>query len=255
LLFSAATGIQNNVWKTTPEEWLTIEGEAVDIISSMGTGYCSYKVNGGSGVLTYRYTIEEEGFFCFDANMYAGNYFYVYVNGQYLYGDGMTLPQTFAVSQVRPGDVVEIKANCAGGENSSMNIHAALLDDEVFWSGYDILNQSTLDVTEFSSTRIEGNISCDRDGVLYTSIPNDGNWKAMVDGKEAEVITIGDAMVGLNLTKGSHDIVFTYENQSYTIGAWVTVFCILVFLGLIYLNDRQRYNEIFMNLYIKIKKK
>ena len=136
-----------------------------------------------------------------------------------------------------------------------MNIHAAILDDEIFWSGYDILNQSTLDVTEFSSTRIEGNISCDRDGILYTSIPNDGNWKAMVDGKEAEVITIGDAMVGLNLTEGSHDIVFTYENQSYTIGAWVTVFCILVFLGLIYLNDRQRYNEIFMNLYNKIKKK
>ena len=151
--------------------------------------------------------------------------------------------------------MVELRMYCPAGENSSMNIQASLLNDQVFWDGYEILNQSTLELSEFTTTRIEGDIECNRDGILYTSIPNDGNWKVTVDGKEAEVVTIAEAMVGVRLSKGDHEIVFTYENQAHTIGAWVTTLCILIFLGLIYLNDRQRYNELFTKLYQKVKKK
>ncbi len=255
LLFSAATGLESQVWKSTPGSWLTFEGRDVEITAQHDSGYCAYKTGASGGTLIYRYTIEEEGFLCLDVNMYARNYFYVYLNGEYLFSDGITLPQTFSVSQVRPGDVVEIRASCKAGENSTMTIDAALLDDTVFRAGYDILNASTLKLTDFSTTRVEGTIDCDRDGVLYTSIPDDGNWKATVDGKEADIVLIGDAMVGLKLNKGSHEIVFVYENDAFTYGTLITVACLLAFLALIYLSDRQKWNNRAVKVYRFIKKK
>ena len=255
LMFSAATGLEGDVWNNTSNKWLTIQGSGVDLTMQVNSGYCTYNVPGNSGTITYSYAIQEEGFLCLDVNMYARNFFYVYLNGQYLFSESVTLPQIMAISQVRPGDVVELRILCNAGENSSMNIRAALLNDDLFRRGYDILNASTLELTEFSTTRVEGTIDCDRDGLLYTSIPNDGNWKAMVDGKEAELVLVGDAMIGLNLTKGSHEIVFVYENDAFTFGTLISIVCLLAFLALIYWSDREKWNDRALRIYRFIKKK
>ena len=254
-LFTAATGLQEDVWVRTPNEWLTIEGNAVDINIQVNSGYCSYKVPGNSGSITYRYNIEDEGFLCLDMNLYARNYFYVYLNGQYLFSESMSLPQNLAISQVKPGDVVELRILCQAEEYSSMNIQAALLDDALFRQGYDILNASTLDLTEFSTTKVAGEILCNRDGLMYTSIPDDGNWKAYVDGIEAEIVLVGDAMIGLNLTKGYHMVVFVYSNSAFTYGVMLTVVSVLAFLALIYWTDREKWNERALKVYRFIKKK
>ncbi len=255
VLFLAATGLEEDVWNITPNHWLEMEGRGVDVITETAGGYCAYKVPGSSGTLIYRYTIEEEGFLCLDINMYARNYFYIYHNGEYLYSDSITLPQTLSVCQVRPGDVVELHASCKGEENSTMNISAALLNDKVFRAGYETLNASTLELTDFSTTRIEGNIDCDRDGVLYTSIPDDGNWKAIVDGEEVQTLSIADAMIGLDLTQGRHEIVFVYENDAFTYGTLITVVCLLAFLAIVYWSDREKWNIRALKVYRFIKKK
>ncbi|MBE6940739.1 MAG: hypothetical protein E7455_00405 [Ruminococcaceae bacterium] len=255
LLFSAATGLVEDVWVNTPTHWLEIEGEGVDIIVETQSGYCSYYVPEGYGTLIYKYTVEEEGFLCLDAKMYAGNSFYVNLNGEYLFSESVQLPQTFSVSQVRPGDVVELRISCAPGEDSSIHIQSAMLDDTLFREGYEILNASTMDITKFSTTEVFGNIICDRDGLLYTSIPDDGNWYVYVDGERAEQVTVADAMVGVYLTEGYHDIMFVYHNDAFTYGALISVVCLLVFLALIYLSDRQKWNERVLKIYHKIKEK
>ncbi len=254
-LFKAATGLEEDVWVDTPTSWLTIEGNAVDINLKHGSGYCSYGAQATGGTLTYRYKIKEEGFLCLDVNMYSRNYFYVYLNGEYLFTESVTLPQTFSVSQVKPGDVVELRIHCPANETSSMTIKAAMLNEAVFQAGYDILNTSTMRVTEFSTTRVEGMIYCDRDGLLYTSIPDDGNWKVYVDGEPAEIVLIGDAMIGLDLTKGRHDIVFVYKNRAFTYGKLITIVCLLAFFVLIYFDDREKWNNRAMKVYKFFKRK
>ena len=254
-LFTAATGLEGNVWNDTPAHWLEIEGEGVEINIETQSGYCAYRVPGTSGTLIYKYTIEQECFLCLDVNLYADNSFYVSLNGNYLYSESAQLPQTFSVSQVKPGDVVEIRISCDAGEDSSMRIQAAMLDDALFQSGYEILNASTLDITKFSTTEIFGNIICDRDGLLYTSIPDDGNWYVYVDGERAEITTVADAMVGVFLTEGYHDIMFVYHNDAFTYGTLISVICLLVFLLFIYLNDRQKWNERVLKIYHKLKQK
>ena len=110
-----------------------------------------------------------------------------------------------------------------------MTLSAAILLEEPFRRGYEVLNASTLELTEFESTYVEGTIDCNRDGLLYTSIPQNGNWSAMVDGKPAEIVLVGDCMVAVELQQGSHTVSFTYKNEAFALGWKISAVCILIF--------------------------
>jgi uncharacterized membrane protein YfhO len=92
------------------------------------------------------------------------------------------------------------------------------------------LAASVLNVTHFSNTRVEGTINCNRNGLLYTSIPQDGNWSAWVDGKPAEIILIGDVMIGLEMTEGEHTVRFEYHNKAFALGWKVSLGFLAVFV-------------------------
>jgi uncharacterized membrane protein YfhO len=81
---------------------------------------------------------------------------------------------------------------------------------------------------------VEGTINCNRNGVLYTSIPEDGNWTAMVDGKPVDIVLIGDAMIGLLLSEGMHTITFKYHNAAFSLGWKISLVCAVIFAGLYY---------------------
>jgi uncharacterized membrane protein YfhO len=130
------------------------------------------------------------------------------------------------------GDVVEVKATCkTEGESSTMTISAAVLDEARFAAHYNALNAATMELTEFSNTEVVGTIDCNRDGLLYTSIPQDGNWYATVDGKPVQTVLIGNAMLGLNLSQGTHTVTFFYKNTAFFIGCAISIACLVVFLG------------------------
>ena len=93
-------------------------------------------------------------------------------------------------------------------------------------------NASTLEVTEFESTKLTGTVNCNRNGILYTSIPQDGNWVAYVDGKQVDTVLIGNAMIGIPLGQGEHTVTFAYENQSFTTGLIISGVSLLSFLVL-----------------------
>ncbi len=233
-LFSAATGIQEEVWSFTPAEWLNIVPENVTINNYGTNGYCTYTASASGGKIAYIYTVQEAGFLCLDLNMDARNSFNLYKNDQYLYSESVSLPQTLSICYVEPGDEIELWATCKAGESSNINIRAALLNDDVFQQGYEILSASTLELTEFSNTRVSGTITCNRDGLLYTSIPQNGeNWHAYVDGEEVEIRLVGDAMIGLELTEGDHEIRFVYRNTAFSQGLAVSLVCLAAFLGIL----------------------
>jgi uncharacterized membrane protein YfhO len=138
-----------------------------------------------------------------------------------------------AVGTVYPGDVVELEIFVNASETGTITVTNGIIDDAVFRQGYDILNASTLDITSFQNTRIEGSVNCNRNGVLYTSIPYDGNWTAQVDGKDVPIVLIGNAMVGVELTEGEHVVVFTYKNRAFELGATVSIICLIIFIAII----------------------
>lgn len=233
ILMRHATGLSENVWHILPGNNLTISSKGPTLTPQPKTGFCSYATSGDNeGTVVYSYTANKEGLMCVFLDLSKKNDFKISINSKELYSESYSLPQMLSVSTVYPGDVVEIEMTCDKNQNGTFKISAAILDEVNFRNGYDILSASTLNLTKFSNTKIEGTVNCQRDGVLYTSIPQNGNWYAIVDGKDTEVVTIGNAMTGLLLSEGTHDITFYYHNPAFSIGWKITLTCFVVFLTL-----------------------
>ena len=168
----------------------------------------------------------------------------ILINDFVVMEEDLSLEQMLAVGDVVPGDRVELRFDCEDGEDGSMTIGAAILDGETYWKGWEILSASTLELTEFSNTRVAGAIRCDRDGLLYTSIPQNGNWSAMVDGEEAEIILVGDVMAAVELTEGDHEVVFTYHNPAFALGWKISLLSFMIFGALVYFTRKKGKPEV-----------
>ena len=234
-LFSAATGIQEEVWHKLQGENLTITGNGVNITESNTSGYCKYSDCESRSNVTYTYVADRDGFLCIHLNLPKRNDYYVSVNGVERFKETISLPQMMAVGDVKAGDVIDIRIECDAGENSTMTLSAAILNEERFRQGYEILAASTLELIAFENTFLEGTIDCDRDGLLYTSIPQNGNWFVEVDGEEAEIKLVGDCMVAVELTAGTHTVTYTYKNAAFSLGWKVSLGCAVIFGVLVWL--------------------
>ena len=225
-LFTAATGIQDPVWFMV--ENYTVTAEDVTLEQNDGGWYCRYSDAKSGSSITYEFTADRNGFLCLDFNVTDRNSYTVSKNGVQLYSESLSLPQMIGVSSVAAGDTIQVKLTCKSGEDGNMTVKAAIADGSTFYNGYEILASSTLELTEFSSTYLEGTIACNRNGLLYTSIPQDGNWHVFVDGIEVEPTLIGDVMLGVYLTEGNHEIAFEYENKAFSYGWKISAACALV---------------------------
>lgn len=226
-LFRTATGLQEDVWTMIPD--VRITGEDLTITSQQGYT-CSYSDGkDGSGVI-YTFTADRNGFVCLDFDVSDRNSFSVERNGVTLYSETLSLPQQIAACDVSAGDVITVRLSCKSGESGTMTVEGAILDAGVFRSGQRLLNESVLELTSFRNTLVEGTIHCNRDGLLYTSIPQDGNWKVYVDGHLVEHTLVGDVMTGVMLQKGTHDIRFQYHNEAFSIGWKISGICCMLFM-------------------------
>ena len=64
-LMAAATGITKNNFNVLSGYCLTIVGTDLTLNSQNQTGYCSYETGNKAGDISYRYTSDQEGLFCF----------------------------------------------------------------------------------------------------------------------------------------------------------------------------------------------
>ena len=223
--FRAATGVTGNVWRFIPRSDLEVTGENVTIGEGSTLGRYPYSDATTSSYIVYNYTIRDEGLLCINLDLTGRNSYTVLKNGIEVFNESISLPQLIAVCNVAPGDAVTVRIRGKGEATGTTTLLAAVMQDNIFQEGYEKLAQSTYKVTSFESTRIEGTIDCNRDGLMYTSIPQDGNWSATVDGEPAEIVLIGKAMIGLKLTEGSHNVVFTYHNAAFSLGWKISLGC------------------------------
>lgn len=229
-LFRDATGLNEDVWHMTGANSLAITGKDVTVKPQTATGYCYYTTGSQGGRIIYRYTAEKDGLFCVDLNLPKKNRISFWKDGIELYNETYSIPQSMAVCEVKKGEVIEIYLTCDANAKSSTTVRSAILNEDVFRRGYDILAASTLELTTFKNAKVEGTINCNQAGVLYTSIPQDGNWIAAVDGKPAQIALVGNVMVGLLLPEGEHTVTFTYHNAAFSLGWKISLACAIVFL-------------------------
>ncbi len=129
------------------------------------------------------------------------------------------------------GTKVSLYGTIAAGTNySNIRSYCYTLNQDVFERGLEILRKNTLTATKATDSSLKGTINTDTAGILYTSIPYEKGWHAVVDGKEVDIVAIGDAMCGIYLPVGEHTVKFYYVPHGFVVGSAAFLLALTVFV-------------------------
>ena len=107
-------------------------------------------------------------------------------------------------------------------------VYGYQLDREGYEKMLSVLGDEQLEVTSYDSTSLSGHIEVLEDGLLFLTVPYSEGWSAEVDGEPAEIVPIQDALIGIKLGKGSHDITIRYTPAGFKAG--MVISAVSVFL-------------------------
>lgn len=130
-------------------------------------------------------------------------------------------------------------------EKEELEITAWMLDEAVLEEIIECLGRYPMEIEECSDTRIRGTVEAGDGGYLATSLPNEKGWRVWVDGKPAEILPFGGAMIGVELPAGKHTVTFSYRAPGVCAGFFVSMVSIGILMLLTFLqrNDRSAVSE------------
>lgn len=138
---------------------------------------------------------------------------------------------TFPMGNPQPGQRSTLKLNLKSeASNGYINAVVYALDHELWEKAYSLLADEPFNITEFSDTDIKGNVTALNDGIMYFSIPYEKGWSVYVDGEKAESEKLMNAMLGVKLSKGCHDIELKYVPDGFKVGAYASAGGVFLFI-------------------------
>ena len=153
--------------------------------------------------------------------------------------------QIFRVGEVKAGQLVDIQFVLNEGENLSGDLYCYPMEfqEDQFLSFYNILADRGMEVTEYSDSKIEGNITVSEDGIFMTSIPYDEGWTVYANGEKLDTYPVLEGFLGANLSEGDYEIKMTYQCPGLVTGFLTTIIGILVFLSICKIEKNLRDNS------------
>ena len=124
---------------------------------------------------------------------------------------------------VYDGTPIEVTIKYQDVPGTSMFVYGYQLDQAGYQKMLKVLGDEQLEVTSYDDTSLSGHIEAKEDGLLFLTIPYSEGWTAWVDGKEAEITPVQDALMGIKLTKGSHDITLKYTPKAFKEGTLISI--------------------------------
>lgn len=107
------------------------------------------------------------------------------------------------------------------------------LDMEILTEVMAELQNNQLNITQFESTNIIGNVNVTEEkSLLFTTIPYDEGWHVTVDGVKAEITKTCDSLLAVPLGEGEHEIEFVYMPDCFVYGIIITIISLLIFIGI-----------------------
>ena len=133
---------------------------------------------------------------------------------------------------------------------ADVNFYVFTIDEEKFAQGYEKLKSGQLNITDFNETKISGNFIADENEILYTSIPYDKGWNITLDGEEVseeDIIIISDALIGVKVNSGEHNITFEYSIPYMNIACAISFISIILLISCFVLYKK----KMFIFRYVK----
>ena len=222
-----------------------------------GVTYNNVTIN-KSGYGDYSFTVENKDSKASAVYEYAG------VNGGYLYGfvkgsgvdtinvenDGVGVESgitskgysiAYPMGDCQEGSTAAVTVNFEDDSDyGSFTLVTYCLNEENFKMVYDRLADEQFEITEFSDTEIKGNITANKSGVLYFSIPYEKGWSVYIDGEKAETFPVLQSMLGVKAEGGTHEITLKYSPDGFTAGLIVSGGALLLFVVFAFVDMKKK---------------
>lgn len=130
------------------------------------------------------------------------------------------------------GSPMELTVKYHEQSDATLLVYGYQLDRQGYENALAFLSDEQLDVRAYDTTSLTGHINVLEDGLLFMTIPYAEGWKAEVDGEEAEIVPVQDALMGIRLAKGSHDITLRYTPAGFKEGLIISAVSVF-FIALI----------------------
>lgn len=161
------------------------------------------------------------------------------INGsEYTYKDLKKGGTIIDLGYATPDDIIVISGD------TSMNASVYTLESSRFIEAFNILNNNSLNVSEFTNNKITGTVNASKDATLICSIPYDKGWSVYIDGKKAETNDIYGALISVNVPAGEHTVTLKYMPVNFILGCTITSLCIIILIGIYTFKKMCRMNVI-----------
>ena len=189
-------------------------------------------LNGDDLYAKYEYTASKDEFIFINDHNQEKNTYEVLVNNELVKIDNK------GFYLLHKNDKVTIKISF-DKKSKDYDTNIYVVDYKLYKEFINNINESKLEIGNYyGDNHFTSKINVENDGLLYTSIAADNGWKVLVDGKEVKYKKIYDAVIGLELDKGEHNIEFIYTTPGLKIGIIISITTLLSILSIYLINKR-----------------
>jgi len=131
---------------------------------------------------------------------------------------------------------MEVELIWSSGGSGQISISCFTIEEAAYQAVVASLSASELSVISYDSSHVEGMIDVKEEGVLLLTMTKDNGWTLYVDGKEESLEVVADALLGVSLTEGVHNIRLEYMPDGFKEGLLISLSSLMIFLLSIFLS-------------------
>lgn len=250
--FSALTGMDLDLWDPVePSGFKCLSGD--DCVRQLAYGIYDYGycAAASDSITSWDFDVPEDGYYAVYMSSSLSKGFGVKVNGE-LYDYQALLYQMAPLGNLKKGDHVEMRASSDKQDFSGsgdgfdddkirgVRVYLEKFDPEAFEAGYEALaSRPGLEISSRAGGHLAGSIDAGDGGLLFLAIPCAEGWSAEVDGESAEIVKVGNGMIGLELGPGGHGIGLVYRTPGLTVGLAVSGLSLAAFAAACWLSRKK----------------
>ncbi|MCR5651092.1 MAG: YfhO family protein [Lachnospiraceae bacterium] len=126
------------------------------------------------------------------------------------------------------GTVIEIAFESESGEDIKVDGAYFYIEDyDALKTFYEDVVSEKCEITKITSSHYKGSVHIDDSAGVIFSVPYDENWKASVDGNDAEIIKTGGDLLGVKVPEGDHEVDLRYVSPGQKEGNMISVLAVV----------------------------
>ena len=155
----------------------------------------------------------------------------VYVNDNfYEHKEKNDANTTYIENEYNIGDTIKVSFQPTIGNVEIISVASFKFNLDNFKTNINYLTNQQLNITDFKDGYVKGNVDVLNDGVLFTSIPYENGWEVYVDGVKTNNYAIYDTFLGIDLSKGVHEIEFVFKTPGLKTGIIISSISAILFI-------------------------